>query len=166
MTDNKSKSCWIFDIDGTMADGRHRQHLVKQKPKNWPAYKKLAYDDAVYVPVVRTLLALYQSGNKIFICSGRSEDEREITNKWLLDKCHIVTHIPDNHNSHLEFHMRQKNDHREDSIIKREILHNIIRARGFEPMAAFDDRNRVVQMWRSEGIHVFHVDQTSVSEDF
>ena len=161
-----NKSCWIFDIDGTMADGRHRQHHVQKKPKNWPAYQKLAYDDGVYHSVVNVLKALYHSSQKIFICSGRSEFERTVTEKWLFDKCHLMINPPHDHPAHLELHMRPKNDHRNDTIIKHEMLNNIIRPRGFEPIGVFDDRNRVVQMWRQEGIHVFHVDQTSVSQDF
>ncbi len=161
-----SITAFIFDIDGTLADGRHRQHLVQQKPKNWPAYQRLAYDDAVYSAVASALHSV-NGKHKVFILSGRQERERGVTFKWFADKIGI------NHSDHAvandsipEMYMRATNDHREDSIIKREMYHNIIVPRGYKILGVFDDRNRVVQMWRQEGLFVFHVDQTSVSQDF
>jgi hypothetical protein len=47
--------------------------------------------------------------------------------------------------------MRKEGDHRDDDIIKLELLEQV-RADGFEPIMAFDDRNRVVAAWRSAGV--------------
>jgi hypothetical protein len=162
-----TKTAFIFDIDGTMANGKHRQPLIRSKPKNWPAYKRLAFDDSVIEPVMRVFHAVRNAGHKTFICSGRSEDERSLTERWLSDKC--IINVQDRafeSNAVTELYMRSANDHREDSIIKMEILNNIIRPRGYQILGVFDDRNRVVQAWRKEGLFVFHVDQTSVSENF
>lgn len=47
--------------------------------------------------------------------------------------------------------MRRAGDHRPDDIVKREILDQM-RADGWRPVMAFDDRARVVKMWREAGI--------------
>jgi hypothetical protein len=47
--------------------------------------------------------------------------------------------------------MRPKGDYRDDGVIKFELLQKI-REDGFNPTIAFDDRNRVVDMWRTNGI--------------
>jgi hypothetical protein len=52
--------------------------------------------------------------------------------------------------------MRKNNDHREDSIVKQEMLDKI-RLDGYNPTLVFDDRARVVEMWRKNGIKCFQV---------
>ena len=47
--------------------------------------------------------------------------------------------------------MRKAGDHRADDLLKLEMLATI-RARGYEPLMAFDDRTRVVNSWRAAGI--------------
>ena len=47
--------------------------------------------------------------------------------------------------------MRAAGDYRADDIVKRELLATI-RADGFEPVIAIDNRQRVVDMWREEGL--------------
>lgn len=47
--------------------------------------------------------------------------------------------------------MRRAGDHRGDDIIKLELLTQI-KADGFDPIMAFEDRSRVVRAWRSAGI--------------
>lgn len=31
----KMKPIYIFDLDGTLADGAHRLHYIQQEPKRW-----------------------------------------------------------------------------------------------------------------------------------
>jgi hypothetical protein len=52
--------------------------------------------------------------------------------------------------------MRPLNDRRDDSIIKTEMISRM-RADGFEPVMAFDDRDRVVAAWRAAGIRCLQV---------
>jgi len=47
--------------------------------------------------------------------------------------------------------MRADKDHRNDDILKIEMLDRI-RGDGFEPVMVFEDRSRVVRAWRSAGI--------------
>ena len=51
----------------------------------------------------------------------------------------------------MPLYMRADGDFRSDDIIKAELLAKV-RADGYEPIMAFDDRNQVVRMWRANGV--------------
>ena len=137
------KRCYIFDIDGTIADLTHRRHHVATKPKNWPAFHAGCVDDKP-IDHIRTLLGHIREGTTapIIYVSGRNEAQRENTEQWI-----------ELHGFPLAFHlyMRADGDFRDDSIVKLELLQRL-RADGFEPIMAFDDRDRVVKMWRDNGV--------------
>jgi hypothetical protein len=137
---------YIFDIDGTLADGSHRQHFVRNKPKNWPAYQAAIMDDKPHKHVIDVLKALRFFGHKILIASGRGEQEREDTINWL--EWHAgLRELRDFD----QLYMRKEKDYRADDIIKEEIL-AVIRQQHGEPTMVFDDRDRVVEMWRHNGV--------------
>jgi hypothetical protein len=52
--------------------------------------------------------------------------------------------------------MRPEKDRRDDDIIKFELLHKL-REDGWDPVMAFDDRDRIVRMWRANGIPCLQV---------
>ena len=129
----------IFDIDGTLADVSERIHHVQKKPKNWNAFfKGMAQDKAIH-SMVRLCNILYASGIQIILCSGRSEEHREQTVAWLAQ--HGV-------NYH-DLLLRKNNDRRSDTDIKREILATLDKSK---ILFVVEDRGRVVEMWRSEGL--------------
>ena len=141
----------IFDIDGTIADLTHRLHYVTTKPKNWPAFNKAISNDAPIWQVIEILFSLKNDGRRIILCSGRSEDSRQDTIDWLIDYG-----IWDKVES---LYMRKSKDYRADNIIKEELLDQIL-IDGFVPMLVFDDRKRVVDMWRRRGLFVFDCNQS------
>ena len=53
-------------------------------------------------------------------------------------------------------YLRRDGDFRGDEITKKEIFEKIL-TDGFRPQLAFDDRDRVVSMWRSIGLPCFQV---------
>jgi phosphoglycolate phosphatase-like HAD superfamily hydrolase len=129
----------IFDIDGTLADVSERIHHVKRKPKNWNAFfQGMAQDKAIH-SMVRLCNVLYESGVKILLCSGRSEEHRPQTVQWLAQQ---------GVNYH-ELVLRSDGDKRTDTIVKREMLAGIDRSK---VLFVVEDRSRVVEMWRSEGL--------------
>ena len=129
----------IFDIDGTLADVSERIHHVKKKPKNWNAFfQGMAQDKAIH-SMVRLCNVLYESGVKILLCSGRSEEHRPQTVQWLAQQ---------GVNYH-ELVLRSDGDQRTDTIVKREMLAGIDRSK---VLFVVEDRSRVVEMWRSEGL--------------
>ena len=141
----------IFDIDGTIADLTHRLHYVTTKPKNWPAFNKAISNDVPIWQVIEILFSLKNDGWRIILCSGRSEDSRQDTIDWLIDYG-----IWDKVES---LYMRKSKDYRADNIIKEELLDQIL-IDGFVPVLVFDDRKRVVDMWRRRGLFVFDCNQS------
>lgn len=129
----------IFDIDGTLADVSERIHHVRKKPKNWNAFfQGMAQDKAIH-SVVRLCNILYASGIKIILCSGRSEEHRPETIRWLVEKG-------------VDYHkliLRPDGDRRTDAAVKREVLAGLDRSK---ILFVVEDRSRVVQMWCSEGL--------------
>ena len=136
----------ICDIDGTIADIDHRRHHVREKPKNWKKFNDLMHLDGCHYDICHILDIFHNSGETILLTSGRSEDQRKVTEEWL-DR-YIVPYK--------KLYMRKSGDYRSDDIVKREILAEI-RADGYEPWLAIDDRDRVVKMWRDEGIRCLQV---------
>ena len=137
------KECFIFDIDGTLADGSHRiHHIVRTdgQPKDWDTYFAAMRDDTPIVPIQRLANALSVCYDIIYV-SGRPEEYREHTETWLAKHG-----MPPG-----QLYMRPLADRRDDNIIKIEILAQI-KQEGFFPIMAFDDRNRVVKAWREVGI--------------
>lgn len=135
----------VFDIDGTVADISHRVHHVQVKPKNWKEFDAAAHLDTLIEPIA-ALFNLFQAKNKILFCTGRSDNHREATRKWLLK--HDLYHD--------ELYMRKHKDYREDSIVKVELLQQIRKDYG-EPYLWFDDRDRVVAAIRAQGVKVLQV---------
>ena len=129
----------IFDIDGTLADVSERIHHVRNKPKNWKAFfQGMAQDKAIH-SMVRLCNILYGSGIQIVLCSGRKEEYREQTIQWLAQQ---------GVNYH-DLFLRKDNDRRSDTEVKRELLASLDKSK---ILFVVEDRSRVVEMWRSEGL--------------
>jgi phosphoglycolate phosphatase-like HAD superfamily hydrolase len=133
--------CYLFDIDGTIADATHRLHHIQKDPKDWPAFFDACVDDKPIQHIIDLARRLAFCEGVIFV-SGRSDRVIEQTRSWL------VRHGLSLWNG---LYMRKDGDHRPDHIVKLELLQQI-RADGFEPIMAFDDRSSVVQAWRDAGI--------------
>jgi phosphoserine phosphatase len=145
----------VFDLDGTLANIEHRLDYVRSKPKNWAAFDAGIPNDKVNPYVAEAFHSLSAARNTIVLASGRSERSREATVAWLTKN---NLHTWDN------LYMRKADDFRSDDIVKREMLDQIISDFGKKPDMVFDDRPRVVRMWRDAGIFVFNVYQGE--EDF
>jgi hypothetical protein len=137
---------YICDIDGTVADLTHRLHYVKKSPKDWDGFfDACAWDK----PILHIRELLHGLKLPIMYVSGRPSRLKTLTAQWLRDyKFPFYEWLP--------FHMRSEGDRRDDCIVKSELL-DLILADGYEPVLAFDDRDRVVNMWRSRGIPCLQV---------
>lgn len=131
--------CFIFDLDGTICDVSHRRHLALSR--NWSAFYAGMGDDTPHDHIVTVLMALHNLNFPIILTTGRPDIYRRLTELWL-----TLHQIP-----HTLLLMRDRYDKRDDSVVKAEMLGNI-RAHGLEPLMAFDDRDRVVKMWRDNNI--------------
>jgi hypothetical protein len=98
---------------------------------------------------------LRESGAEIWVWSGRSDECREATKDWLAKHCGMRFRgwlgAPEN------FRMRKAGDYRDDVVLKSEWLSEIEPPEYKRLTAVFDDRARVVQMWRDAGIACFQV---------
>ncbi len=126
----------IFDIDGTLA------HMVDRSPYDYSKVSTDSRDECIY-----HLRGLYKShGSRIIIMTGRDGVCKKETLAWL-----------DKHDIHHDlFLQREEGDTRDDSLIKRELYENEIRGK-YNVLCVFDDRNRVVDMWRQLGIKCLQV---------
>lgn len=139
----------IFDIDGTLSCLDHRIQWVRSKPKNWPAFNRAMKDDTPNWDIVWLLRTFHAAGVTILISSGRSEDDRLVTENWLDNVANIS-------GLYSKLYMRASKDNRRDDIVKSEILDQM-RTDGYNPTMAVDDRDQVVAMFRSRGLRVLQV---------
>lgn len=137
----------IFDLDGTLCDISHRLHHIKGKKKDYDAFHAACVDDVPKPEIAKTLVALYKNGCDIEVWSGRSDIVREETERWLLMEVALLT-------SYIKVKMRPHGDYTPDQELKRKWLHEAT----VKPDLVFDDRQRVVDMWREEGITCCQVD--------
>jgi hydroxymethylpyrimidine pyrophosphatase-like HAD family hydrolase len=139
----------IFDLDGTLCDDSHRMHLLGSPgvKKDYKAYNALLHLDKVKEAVKMTLNGFHMYGCKIFLVTGRFEEVREATEKWLVE----------NQITYDGLVMRDNKDYRSGDIVKREEL-NKIRACGYDVIAAFEDRQKLIDMFREEGLVCFAVE--------
>lgn len=145
-----NKKCVIVDVDGTIANLDHRLHFyMENKNKNWEKFIEAAKDDAPYGDILFLVQAIEYFGASILIVTARSEKERDMTVKWLHDVAGLE-------NMYKKLYMREAGDYRDDAIVKREILDQII-LDGYDPILALEDRDHVVQMWRDAGITCLQV---------
>lgn len=155
------KPLYIFDLDGTLAIIEHRLHYIQGPKKDWRGFFAAVGDDAPNLPVIRTLQALRKAGSEIWIWSGRSDECKAQTIKWLCK--HGCFGFPTNtlpawpFGAPERFRMRKAGDHRDDVDVKREWLHEIEPPEWNRLTAVFDDRARVVQIWREAGVPCFQV---------
>jgi len=143
----------VFDLDGTLANIEHRMGYVRSKPKNWAAFDAGIPNDKMNEPVAAVFWSL--ATHDIILASGRSERTRAATEYWLRGNGLVGWQ---------KLYMRKADDFRSDDIVKQEILDQIVADYGKKPDMVFDDRPRVVRMWRDNNIFVFNVYQGE--EDF
>jgi hypothetical protein len=112
-------------------------------------------NDAPIEQICSIACTMHQEGHDVILCTGRSEDTREMTTAWLLDDACVTFD---------KLYMRAEKDYRSDDIVKKELLDQIVVDFGQKPDIWFDDRPRVVKMLRENGVFVADVYQGT--EDF
>lgn len=137
----------ICDIDGTIADCTHRLHYLSGSRKNWDAFFGAVHKDILIDPIANLMGVLAETGlYQIVLVSGRPESTRETTEKWLYDHNFIYT----------ELYMRANGDHRQDYLVKSQILDALL-GEGRSISYVFDDRPQVIAMWRERGLTCLQV---------
>ncbi len=120
----------VIDIDGVVADVRHRLHHLESRPKNWGAFFGAASRDTP-LPEGLALVAELRREHDIVWLTGRPEWLRTITSEWLL-----AHGLPPG-----ELFMRPESDRRPARLYKLGVLRRLARRK----IAAFiDDDSDVV----------------------
>jgi predicted kinase len=128
-------SAVIVDLDGTLA------HMKGRSPFQWDKVGTDVADVAV-----RDLMYLAWNDSEVIIVSGRDAVCREATIQWLKE----------NDVYYDALWMRAAGDNRDDTIVKQEIYDAHIKGR-YNVKFVLDDRNKVVAMWRANGLKVLQV---------
>ena len=125
----------ICDIDGTVALRNDRSPYDLSKVS----------EDTFDPRMISVLRYFMDAGVKVIFVSGREGTEQcmKDTTQW----------IGDNIGWEKDWNIlfRVEGDHRNDAIVKEEIYDQCIKDK-YNIVAVFDDRDRVVKMWREKGI--------------
>lgn len=141
---------YIFDLDGTLADTRHRQHFIGGPgKKDWRGFFRASVFDPSIREGIETLQALRRAGVEIWIWTGRSDEVEAETRSWLLR--HGVVLAP------AQLRMRPAGDTTPDHRLKARWLRELEPHHLDRLVAVFEDRSRVVAMWRRAGVPCFQV---------
>jgi hypothetical protein len=139
---------YIFDLDGTIALMDHRRHILEtDDPKKWDMFFDACVNDVPNIPVIFVMQELYRAGHKIAIWSGRSDRVKKQTVEWLKDR-NIRYH---------ELKMRRDGDYTPDDTLKMNWYISLDLEQKEHVAAVFDDRDKVVAMWRRIGVPCFQV---------
>lgn len=141
--DDDKEECIIVDIDGTLAhiaDGR--------SPYDASRAMNDSLDDAVSVITAM----MYNHGYKVILLTGRHEEHRQVTEEWL--EANDVQY--DELYTRMEYDVDEKGKRLDDAIVKKRLYETHVKNR-FNVKFILDDRNRVVDMWRSLGLKCLQV---------
>lgn len=145
---------YIFDLDGTLALIGHRRHFVEGAKKDWRSFFAACVDDKPNVPVITTMQLLSMRGAEVRVWSGRSDEVRAETVRWL-DR-HAGFYLSDRPDDP-RLQMRKAGDHQPDEKLKRSWLDALTPHDRARLVCVFDDRDRVVRMWRLAGVACMQV---------
>jgi hypothetical protein len=118
---------------------------------DWDAFYAACDKDMPNNAVITVFRTIVLFGDvDVWIFSGRRESEREKTKEWF--RTHIGFCIPDE-----RMMLRPAGDTTPDDALKQSWLDAMLPCDRERLVATFDDRDRVVAMWRRNGIACFQV---------
>lgn len=162
----------VFDLDDTLADSRHRAHILQQEfpteSAKWDAFFDECHKDEPVFEILAIYNSLAASGHyRVEIWTGRGEAVRAKTEKWLSlflfggHDFEVVPYeaipyevIPQSYKPVLR--MRAVGDFRVDTEVKGDFL----KEAGQNPYMAFDDRDVMVKWWRDQGVTCLQVKES------
>lgn len=137
----------VWDLDGTLADGTHRLHLLPTRDKHlvgsWDEFNLACLNDKPIRDTIMLVNILYRNYYNV-ILTGRSDVAEALTVKWLGRQGVAYS----------ELIMRPADDNRPDIVFKEEVLRKL----GLERIqCCFDDAEHVVRHIRSLGLTCYQV---------
>ena len=131
----------VIDIDGVLADVRHRLHHLEQRPQDWHSFFTEARHDPpldIGLDTTRRLAEVYD----VVYLSGRPEYIRRDTERWFRE--HDLPRGP--------LHLRPRGDYRPAYQVKLEVLRRLQRTAPVQVVV--DDDPIVLDAVRSAGFDV------------
>ena len=150
---------YIFDLDGTLADCTHRLHHLEKSPKDWYNFFLACDQDAPIFPMIQLLGNLSVRGNWVEIWTARSVIVRYKTLEWLSSTASCTVGEYGGYHTVCKLRMRLVGDYTQDHELKRNWLYADKAAGGDRIDLVFEDRRRVVDMWRDESIQCCQVSE-------
>ena len=130
-------------MDGTLCDVRSVSHFVERPSsgglfrRDFEAFHSGSLECPPFPAVVELLRNLRNDGHLVLVVSAREARWAFLTALWLEE--HAIAYD--------EMFLRANGDYRPDAVIKRDIAERI--SRRFRPRLAIDDRDEIIEVWRS-----------------
>jgi ribonucleotide monophosphatase NagD (HAD superfamily) len=137
--DKNKESCYIFDLDGTLA--------INVSGLDWYHPERSMRDDKAQQSVLTILKTLRDQGFHIIILTARDLKYKKVTLEWLAD--HDIRYNA--------LYMRRNSDRTEDSEYKKKVYIQKIKPK-YNVFGVFEDRTEVVEMWRRIGLTCFQME--------
>ena len=131
----------IIDLDGTLVETSGVEHLLQGEDRDFRAFQEAAIGCPPNPVMVALAREQASAGRAVLVVSSREYIWLDPTLDWLVR--HEVPYDG--------VYLRIVGDYRQDVVVKREILDDIA-ADGYRVLEAWDDKDRVTQMWREQGI--------------
>lgn len=131
----------VIDIDGVVADVRHRLRHVTERPKDWRAFFEAAADDPLLTEGEETVRRLAEVYDIVYL-SGRPERLRGVTELWFRQHG-----LPEG-----RLLLRPYDDYRPARSFKVDALQRL--AEASTVVVLVDDDPRVLEAARSAGFDV------------
>lgn len=134
----------LCDLDGTLCDIKHRLKYARGEEKNWDKFFAGVPDDTLREDVAQKLVSACGDFNaRVILVSARPERCRKDTEEWLAKQ---------GVSGHYMLFMRGGHDKRDDTIVKKEFYEKYLKHLNI--VKVFDDRPKVIRMWRELGLDV------------
>ncbi len=137
--------CVLVDVDGVIADGAHRQHLLAGPKKRWQEFFRASPDDVPLLPAI-TLLDLIDDATIVVLVTARPDSIHDETLAWLREfdiRWDLLI-------------TRGRADHGPSPDMKQLAVEEL-RYAGFEPVLALDDDQRNIAMYQNEDIPALYI---------
>lgn len=132
--------------------GEYRYKCGKKWEPDWKAFYEACDKDKPVEHTRHVMESLFYQENTIEIWSGRCESIRDKTEIWINKHLGGMKRIR-------RLVMRTKGDSTPDDVLMESWLDFTLQEQR-EIHYVFDDRKKVIDMWRRRGIFVFDCDQT------
>ena len=141
------KKAIIVDLDGTLCNTKHRNHILETNPGNWDKFNEGIPFDIPNPWCMEIVENFAKEGYHILFVTGRNSNTHDATEQWLR------TYL--NPTVQWDLHMRPDHNYIADTIIKTNIYFTKILP-FYDVVFCVDDKRSICDLWRSLGLVALH----------